>query len=62
MEVTEWVPDSLRFAAASGMTQSPRVAKQGDHHVASSRSRKRWILPVCVFGKASVNFSERGYL
>jgi hypothetical protein len=26
------------------------------------RSRKRWILPVWVFGSASMNFTERGYL
>src|SRR6516164_1503057 len=26
------------------------------------RSRKRWILPVWVFGSASINFTERGYL
>src|SRR4029077_15476159 len=25
-------------------------------------SWKRWILPVCVFGRAVVNFTERGYL
>ena len=26
------------------------------------RKRKRWILPVCVLGRPSVNFTERGYL
>ena len=25
-------------------------------------SRKRWTFPVCVFGNASMNFTERGYL
>jgi hypothetical protein len=24
--------------------------------------RKRWILPVCVFGSAATNLRERGYL
>ena len=26
------------------------------------RSLKRWILPVCVFGKASMKLTARGYL
>ena len=30
--------------------------------LAPGRSRKRWILPVCVFGSAPVNLMERGYL
>src|SRR5262249_27173461 len=30
--------------------------------LAAGRSRKRWILPVCVFGSAPVNLMERGYL
>ena len=30
--------------------------------VAPDRRRKRWIFPVCVFGSASTNFTDRGYL
>src|SRR5690606_7965414 len=37
-----------------------RAGKVG--HCASLRSRKRWILPVCVLGSAPTNFTERGYL
>src|SRR5580704_14212890 len=31
-------------------------------HCAPGLSRKRWIFPVCVFGSASMNFTDRGYL
>src|SRR5262249_40246907 len=31
-------------------------------HGACSRNLKRWIFPVCVFGKASTNLTTRGYL
>jgi len=37
---------------------SPHEAPEGG----PCRSRKRWILPVWVFGSASMNFTERGYL
>jgi hypothetical protein len=28
----------------------------------ASRNLKRWILPVCVFGSASMKVTARGYL
>ena len=36
--------------------------KRAFAHGACSRNLKRWIFPVCVFGKASMNFTARGYL
>src|SRR5690606_38479275 len=33
-----------------------------NHCPRSSLSRKRWILPVAVFGNAGTNLTERGYL
>jgi hypothetical protein len=31
-------------------------------HYSIAPKRKRWILPVWVFGRATVNFAQRGYL
>jgi len=39
---------------------SPFAARP--HAFLDARRRKRWILPVCVFGSASTNLTERGYL
>src|ERR1700723_2527771 len=52
---------------ALGALPMPRVEKlerriRLAHWPACVRSRKRWILPVCVLGNASANLTERGYL
>ncbi len=49
----------LRFAFARNENiRTNFIAPYG----APCRNRKRWILPVWVFGSASMNFTERGYL
>src|ERR1700720_4651988 len=57
------VGKAFRLFPVFRMQKLVRLAhRSGLAHDAPGRRRKRWIFPVGVFGSASVNFTERGYL
>ncbi len=52
----------LRPRGSNPLTPALSPLEKGEDHDAPGFSRKRWIFPVGVFGSASMNFTERGYL
>src|SRR5215469_12115162 len=56
------IAETLGCSPAARMKKRVHVHHRSPPYVAVWRSRKRWILPVWVFGSASMNLTERGYL